>query len=276
MTAVAAFPLPLVQEISACRVLSVNPYRACDIRCAYCITGAQGESRPRFGADAVREQLRRELDAMGDLQPRVGLGTMCDAYPSVEAELGITRIVLDELTRLGWRVTVVTKGAGVRRDIDLLLLGGATVVISLSTLDRDALARLEPGAPTPAERVDLIRDLVEAGVPVSVSASPWIPGVGDPASLARTLGATIPITVAPLNVNSREVRRTGFGRRFDQREIDRAYLEERERSTELTSVRWLPPVTARGPGNQQQVMLPLGTRTAARACGSAGTRTSLP
>jgi DNA repair photolyase len=72
---------------------------------------------------------------MGHLQPRAGLGTLCDAYPSVEAELGVTRIVLDELTRLGWRVTVVTRGAGVRRDIDLVRRGGANVVISLATLD---------------------------------------------------------------------------------------------------------------------------------------------
>jgi DNA repair photolyase len=149
------------------RVLSVNPYRACDIRCAYCVTGAQGESRPRFSAETVRKQLRHELDAMGHLQPRAGLGTLCDAYPSVEAELGVTRIVLDELTRLGWRVTVVTRGAGVRRDIDLVRRGGANVVISLATLDRDALARLEPGAPTLAERVALIRELAEAGVPPS-------------------------------------------------------------------------------------------------------------
>jgi hypothetical protein len=69
---------------------------------------------------------------------------------------------------------------------------------------------------------------------------------------------------APLNVNSPEVRRTGFGRRFDQHEIDRAYLEERERSTELTSVRWLLPVTARGPDNEEQVMIPLEALTAAR------------
>jgi DNA repair photolyase len=269
MTALATVPAPLVQEISACRVLTVNPYRACDIRCAYCITGAQGVSRPRFGVEAVREQLRHELDALGHRQPRVGLGTLCDAYPSVEPELGVTRIVLDELMRLGWRITVVTKGAGVRRDIDLLLLGGADVVISVSTLSHDALARLEPGAPTPAERVDLIRELADAGVPVRVSASPWIPGVGDVASLARSLDTTIPITVAPLNVNSPEVRRTGFGRRFDQYEIDRAYLEERERSTDFTSVRWLPPVTARGWDNQEQVMIPLEALTAART-GSGG------
>jgi hypothetical protein len=103
-----------------------------------------------------------------------------------------------------------------------------------------------------------------------VSESPWIPGVGDVASLARSHDTTILITVAPLNVNSPEVRRTGFGRRFDQHEIDRAYLEERERSTEFTSVRWLPPVTARGPDNEEQVMIPLEALTGLARDGERG------
>jgi DNA repair photolyase len=103
----------------------------------------------------------------------------------------------------------------------------------------------------------MIHELADAGVPVWVSVTPWVPRVTDITSVARGVGSTIPISVAPLNVNSPEVMRTGFGRRFNQREIDCAYLEERERSTELRSVRWLPPVTARGPDNQEQVMIPL-------------------
>lgn len=264
MTTAAAPGAPLVQELPACGVLSVNPYVACDIRCVYCITGAQGRSRPRFGAETVREQLRRELGAQGHGQPLIGLGTLCDAYPSVEVELGVTRVVLDELTQLGWPVRVVTKGVGVRRDIDLLLRGDGRVTVSLSTIDGDVAARLEPGAPTPAERLDLVLDLADAGVPVRVSAIPWIPGVSDVAAIARCVGSSIPIMVAPLNVNSPEVRRTGFGRRFDQREIDRAYLEERERSTGLRSMLWLQPITARGPDNQEQAMIPLEALTPSR------------
>jgi DNA repair photolyase len=261
MITVAAPRAPLVEEIPACRMLSVNTYLACDIRCVYCITGAQGRSRPRFGAETVREELQQELATKGHRQPLVGLGTLCDAYPSVEVELGVTRIVLDELTQLGWPVRVVTKGVGVRRDVDLLLRGDGHVTVSLSTLDGNAAARLEPGAPTPAERLDLVHELADAGVPVWVSVTPWVPGVTDITSVARSVGSTIPIRVAPLNVNSPEVKRTGFGRRFDQREIDCAYIEERERSTELTSVRWLPPVTARGPDHQEQVMIPLEAPT---------------
>ena len=256
MIAVAAPAAPLVQEIPACGVLSVNPYLACDIRCVYCVTGAQGRSRPRFEADTVREQLRCELGAKGHRQRLVGLGTLCDAYPSVEPELGITRIVLDELTQLEWPVTVVTKGVGIRRDIDLLLGGRGHVTVSLSTLDRDAAARLEPGAPTPAERLDLVRDLADAGVRVRLSVAPWIPGVTDIAAIVRRVGS-IPIRVAPLNVSSPDVRRTGFVRRFSQDEIDRDYLDAWRTSGEQSSVHWLLPVTAGPPGNTEQPMKPL-------------------
>jgi hypothetical protein len=130
----------------------------------YCITGAQGVSRPRAVED-VRDRLRRELEAMGARQPRIGLGTVADAYPSVEADLGITRVVLDELILLGWHVRIITKGTTVRRDIDLLTRGDTQVVVSVTTPDDDALAHLEPGAPTPTERLEVVRELRAAGVP---------------------------------------------------------------------------------------------------------------
>jgi DNA repair photolyase len=247
----------LVEGLPACGMLSVNPYRACDIRCAYCITGAQGVSRPRFGPEAVREQLRHELAEVGDRWQVAGLGTICDAYPSVEPELGVTRIVLDELVRLGWPVRVVTKGLTVRRDIDLLLAGDGHVTVSMSTLDADAAARLEPGAPSPARRVELAQDLADAGVRVWVSVSPWIPGVSDVSSIARAVGTAIAVRVAPLNVNSPEVGRTGFGQRFDQHEVDEAYLEAWRRAAGETEAHWLLPITAGGPGNLEQVMEPL-------------------
>jgi DNA repair photolyase len=271
MTTVAAPRAPLVEEIPACSVLSVNPYLACDIRCVYCITGAQGPSRPRFGAETAREQLRHELDATGHRQSRVGLGTLCDAYPSVEGELGITRIVLDELTQLGWPVRIVTKGVGARRDIDLLLRGDGHVTVSVSTLDRSAAARLEPGAPTPADRLDMVHDLADAGVPVAVTVTPWIPDVSDVASIARRVRSTIPVWVGPLNVASPEVERTGFGRRYSQHEIDHAYIEARRSRAEHRPVRWLLPVTAGAPGNVEQPMQTL-PRTACRTPDAHGPR----
>jgi hypothetical protein len=92
--------------------------------------------------------------------------------------------------------------SGPRQDVDLLLRGDGHVTVSLSTLDGNAAARLEPGAPTPAERLEVVHELADAGVPVWVSVTPWVPGVTDITSVAHSVGSTIPIRVAPLNVNS--------------------------------------------------------------------------
>jgi hypothetical protein len=51
----------------------------------------------------------------------------------------------------------------------------------------------------------MVHELADAGVPVWVSVTPWVPGVTDITSVARGVGSTIPTRVAPLNVNSPEV-----------------------------------------------------------------------
>jgi DNA repair photolyase len=48
----------------------------------------------------------------------------------------------------------------------------------------------------------MVHELADAGEPVWVSVNPWVPGVTDIISVARGVGSTIPIRVAPLNVNS--------------------------------------------------------------------------
>ena len=80
-------------------------------------------------------------------------------------------------------VTIVTKGALVLRDLDLLAdlarLHLVTVFVSLTTLD-DGLKRvLEPRAASPAARLRIIRTLADAGVPVGVLLAPMIPALND-------------------------------------------------------------------------------------------------
>jgi DNA repair photolyase len=55
----------------------------------------------------------------------------------------------------------------------------ATVCVSVTTLDRDLARRMEPRAATPQRRLETVRRLSEAGVPVAVLASPMIPGLND-------------------------------------------------------------------------------------------------
>jgi DNA repair photolyase len=80
-------------------------------------------------------------------------------------------------------VAIVTKGAMIERDLDILgpmaAKGLVRVGISLTTMDADLSRRMEPRAPSPKRRLLLIQRLVQGGVPVRVMTSPVIPGLTD-------------------------------------------------------------------------------------------------
>jgi DNA repair photolyase len=55
----------------------------------------------------------------------------------------------------------------------------AHVFVSVTTLDRDLARTMEPRAATPQRRLDTIRALAEAGIPVGVMTAPMIPALND-------------------------------------------------------------------------------------------------
>src|SRR5690606_4740556 len=75
------------------------------------------------------------------------------------------------------------KSALVTRDIDLLSrlagYGLVLVCVSVTTLDRRLAGAMEPRAAAPHRRLEAIRALSAAGVPVAVLSSPIIPGLND-------------------------------------------------------------------------------------------------
>jgi len=77
----------------------------------------------------------------------------------------------------------VTKGALIERDLDLLArfarLGLVRVGISVTTLDPVLSRKMEPRAPSPARRLQVIERLSAACIPVRVMASPMVPGLSD-------------------------------------------------------------------------------------------------
>lgn len=172
---------------------SINPYRGCEHGCAYCFArpthaylglsaGLDFETRI-FAKTNAAEVLEREVSAPG-YQPRtIAMGANTDPYQPVERELKITRSVLEVLERCNHPVGIVTKSGLVTRDIDLLGAmagkGLAKVAISVTTLDRKLARALEPRAASPQKRLDTIRALSAAGIPVSVLVAPVIPGIND-------------------------------------------------------------------------------------------------
>jgi DNA repair photolyase len=204
---------------------SLNPYRGCEHGCIYCYArptheylgfsaGLDFESKIMVKEDAP-ELLRKELSSPR-WQPQVlFLSGVTDCYQPVERKLKLTRRCLQVLAEFRNPVFIITKNRLITRDLDLLAelarQQAAAVWISLTTLDADLRAVLEPRTSPPAARLAAIRELAAAGVPVGVNVSPVIPGLTDheiPALLqaAAAAGATmagyslvrLPGAVAPL------------------------------------------------------------------------------
>jgi DNA repair photolyase len=172
---------------------AVNPYRGCEHGCIYCYArpthaylgyspGLDFETRLVFKPD-VASLLERELKKPGYVCKPMALGSNTDPYQPVERTLKLTRSVLEVLERFGHPVSIVTKSAGVLRDLDILQRLAARrlvrVYLSVTTLDTNLARRMEPRAAAPERRLSAIAALSQAGVPAAVLAAPMIPGLND-------------------------------------------------------------------------------------------------
>ena len=172
---------------------SINPYRGCEHGCVYCYArpthcylghsaGLDFETILYAKTDAAR-LLETELSSRRYAPQTIALGANTDPYQPIERERKITRSILEVLAKTRHPVGIVTKSALVTRDIDILAPmaaeGLAKVAISITTLDRRVARAMEPRAATPSKRLDAIRQLTAAGIPVTVMVAPVIPGLTD-------------------------------------------------------------------------------------------------
>lgn len=129
------------------------------------------------------ELLRRELSSPRWKPQTIAFSGVTDAYQPVERKLRITRRCLEVMAEFRNPVGIITKSALVTRDKDILAemarYDAAMVMISLTSLDRDLIAKLEPRAARPEQRLAAVRELAEAGIPVGVNVQPIIPGLTD-------------------------------------------------------------------------------------------------
>lgn len=172
---------------------SINPYRGCEHGCIYCYArpthaylghspGLDFETKLYAKVNAA-ELLENELARPGYEPKTIALGAVTDPYQPIERRLALSRSILEVLDRAGHPVGIVTKSAGVVRDIDILSRlasrGLVKVALSVTTLDPKLARSMEPRAATPPKRLEAIRRLSEAGIPTTVMVAPIIPALND-------------------------------------------------------------------------------------------------
>jgi len=172
---------------------SINPYRGCEHGCIYCYarpSHAYWDLSPGLDFEThiickthAAEQLEKELRTKNYRCTPITLGANTDPYQPLEQQRRTTRELLEVMLRFRQPVTIITKGALITRDLDLLAELArqqlCSVMISMTTLDPQLKRTLEPRAAGPKTRLEAIRELTGAGVPVGVLVAPLIPMIND-------------------------------------------------------------------------------------------------
>lgn len=172
---------------------SINPYQGCEHGCVYCYArpthayrnlspGIDFETR-LFAKVNAAEALRAELSRPNYKCEVISLGANTDPYQPIERRYRITRSILEVLSEFNHPVGIVTKNAMIERDLDILAPMAqkrlVNVYVSCNNLDHEIARRLEPRCSAPARRLEAMRRLSDAGVPVGVLVAPVIPFLTD-------------------------------------------------------------------------------------------------
>lgn len=164
---------------------SLNPYVGCEHGCVYCYSPSvlKNKRLAENWGKAVRakrniaEVLAREVKR----KPKgtVGVSTVTDPYQPLEAKLELTRKCIELLSKHDFPVSIQTKSRLVLRDADLIAPEKFDVGVTITTMDRGLAGLLEPGAPPPNVRAQVLEEFSSRGVETWLFLGPIIPGLND-------------------------------------------------------------------------------------------------
>lgn len=208
---------------------TINPYRGCSHACTYCFARNThtyldldaGEDFDRKVIVKVNagELVRTELAAPRWRGDHIAMGTNVDCYQRAEGRYALMREILAALRDFANPFSILTKGTLILRDLDLLRQAAAVtdvgLAVSVGFVDDELWRSAEPGTPSPQRRLDVVRQLTDAGFAVGVLMAPVLPGLSDDDGSIETTVAAVAdagaATVTPLPLHLRPGAREWYG-----------------------------------------------------------------
>lgn len=181
-------------DSTACPMpFGLDTYYNCVFDCAYCcflgLAHVWGGDKPHrvLDLDWFKRKMVSGLKASRPKSPMawaikhrktLRIGNKYDPLPPQEAELGITRQVLEFLRDLGWSVVIQSKnGLLLLEYADLLVEMGAIVTTTVTAGGWGDWVTLElQRPPAPVDRLNALMQLAQRGLQVGVITEPFIPG----------------------------------------------------------------------------------------------------
>jgi len=161
---------------------SLNPYRGCGHKCAYCyVPNVLRINRSEWG-NFVDVKTNIPVVLAKELKTKkhgvVGLSTVTDPYQPIEKKYRLTRYCLEQLLRYDFPVHIQTKSDLVIRDIDLISkFSNIEVMFSIGTLNDCVRKLLEPKSSSIQNRLNAMKKLSDEKIKTSVFFGPIYPNI---------------------------------------------------------------------------------------------------
>lgn len=174
--------------------LALNLYSGgCDHECKYCYCASMQKAFGRqWGGDPAPRDLSGLAKEALKANRQILLSFVSDPYCLAEVKHCKTREALKVLLGASCSVAILTKGGSrCLRDLDLFAGwpdGRVKVGATLTSFGAGLQQEWEPGAASPSERVDALRELHDAGIKTWASIEPVI----DPVESLAVIKASLP------------------------------------------------------------------------------------
>jgi DNA repair photolyase len=172
---------------------SLNPYQGCEHGCTYCYArnaheywgfsaGLDFERKIIVKTDAPA-LFKKFLERKSWDASVISLSGNTDCYQPAERKFRITRQLLEIALEYKQPIGLITKNALILRDTDLLTelarQNLCMVYISINSLNEQLRQKMEPRTTTAKQRLKIVEQLSQAGIPMGVMVAPLVPGLSD-------------------------------------------------------------------------------------------------